>query len=122
MVVFIDANGFAKTRVVAHLAAYALRIGCRRKYKGGGKRARNHSNRARPGNLANREGLAIFRRCKMSLMPKSHDHRKELETVRRYSSVRWVFSRGLGGKDEISRRRTLCIAVLYGVDAHFYDG
>jgi hypothetical protein len=58
----------------------------------------------------------------MSLMPKSHDHRKELETVRRYSSVRWVFSRGLGGKDEISRRRTLCIAVLYGVDAHFYDG
>jgi hypothetical protein len=31
VVVFIDADGLAKTRFVAHLAAYALRIGCRRK-------------------------------------------------------------------------------------------
>jgi hypothetical protein len=38
-VIVIDADGLAITRVVAHLAAYALRIGCRRKYEGGGQRA-----------------------------------------------------------------------------------
>jgi MoxR-like ATPase len=36
-VVVIDADGLAKTRFVAHLAAYALRIGARRKYQGGGQ-------------------------------------------------------------------------------------
>jgi hypothetical protein len=38
-VIVIDADGLAKTRFVAHLAAYALRIGSRRKYEGGGQRA-----------------------------------------------------------------------------------
>jgi hypothetical protein len=36
-VVVIDADGLAKTRLIAHLAAYALRIGARRKYQGGGQ-------------------------------------------------------------------------------------
>jgi hypothetical protein len=36
--VVIDADGLAKTRFVAHLAAYALGIGSRRKYEGGGQR------------------------------------------------------------------------------------
>src|SRR5580704_12766573 len=36
-VVVFNADGLAKARFVAHLAAYALRIGSRRKYQGGGQ-------------------------------------------------------------------------------------
>ena len=36
-VVVIDADGLAKTRLVAHLAADALGVGTRRKYQGGGQ-------------------------------------------------------------------------------------
>ena len=36
-VVVIDADGLAKTRLVAHLAADALGIGSRREYQGGGQ-------------------------------------------------------------------------------------
>ena len=39
-VVVIDADGLAKTRLVAHLAAYALHTGSRRKYEGDGQCAR----------------------------------------------------------------------------------
>jgi hypothetical protein len=36
-VVVINADGLAKIRLVAYLAAYALRIGSRRKHHGGGQ-------------------------------------------------------------------------------------
>jgi hypothetical protein len=58
-VVVIDADGLAKTRLVAHLAAYALRIGFRRKYQGGGQCAsRSRHDRDRTHGLITLENYA----------------------------------------------------------------
>jgi hypothetical protein len=58
-VVVIDADGLAKTRLVAHLAAYALRIGSRRKYEGGGQCAsRSRHDRDRTHGLITLENYA----------------------------------------------------------------
>src|SRR5580704_8048277 len=46
-VVVFDADGLAKTRLVAHLAADALRIGSRREYQGGGQCAGGSHDRER---------------------------------------------------------------------------
>jgi hypothetical protein len=57
--VVIDADGLAKTRLVAHLAAYALRIGSRRKYEGGGQCAsRSRHDRDRTHGLITLENYA----------------------------------------------------------------